>query len=68
METKIQEIRGHFGVPSQDAFKQATWAQELDNGPKMEPKGCQRHVQGGQMEGKEAKMEAKWSPKNQMEA
>ena len=25
METKIHEIRGHFGLPSQDASKEAKW-------------------------------------------
>ena len=63
METKIQEIRGHFGLPSHDASKEAKIeAKELENGPKMEPKVSQRRLQRGQREAKELQNGGKMKP------
>ena len=50
METKIQEIRGYFGLPSQDAPREAKWRPRSS---KMEPKwsqnGAQRELNGEKM-------------------
>ena len=58
METKIQEIRGHFGLPSQDASKDAKWTPNwIKNGRKMEPQGSQVVKKSDKMEPKGAKSE-----------
>ena len=47
METKIQEIRGHFGLPSQDASKEAKWRPRSSKmEPKWRPKGAKWRENG----------------------
>ena len=53
METKIREIRGHFGLPSQDASKEAKWRPRSSKmEPKWRPKGAKWRENGGQSEPK----------------
>ena len=44
---KIEEIRGHFGLPSQDASKEAKWRPRSSKmEPKWRPKGAKWRENG----------------------
>ena len=53
IETKIEEFRGHFWVPSQDASKEAKWRPRRSKmGPKYIPKGAKWRGNGAPSEPK----------------
>ena len=62
METKIQDVRGHFGLPSQDASKVAKWwpmSSKME--PKWSPKGTKWREDGPKIDKKNRWKMKPWS-------
>ena len=56
MSSKIEEFRGHFGLPSQDASKEAKWRPRSSKmEPKWSPKGAKWRENGAPSEPKRIK-------------